>query len=67
MQHGELRPKYFMKGVTIAEENATDSDRSNDQYAKTGDIITLPYTHKVAVEQPYATRVENLNPTLSFR
>ena len=66
MQHGELRPKYFMKGVTIAEENATDSDRSNDQYAKTGDIITLPYTHKVAVEQPYATRVENLNPTLSF-
>jgi len=66
MQHGELRPKYFMKGVTLSEENTTASDRSNDQYAKTGDIITLPYTHKVAVEQPYATRIENLNPVLSF-
>jgi len=66
MQNGELRPKYFMKGVTLAEENVTDADRTNDQYAKTGDVITLPYTHKVAVEQPYATRIENLNPVLSF-
>ena len=66
MQNGELRPKYFMKGVTLKEENTTDTARTNDQYAKTGDVITLPYTHKVAVEQPYATRIENLNPVLSF-
>ena len=66
MQAGELRPKYYMKGVSLIEENTTDSDRSNDQYTKTGDILTLPYTHKVAVNQPYATRVENLNPVLSF-
>lgn len=66
MQNGELRPKYFMKGVTLAEENTTDTARTNDQYAKTGDVLTLPYTHKVAVEQPYATRIENLNPVLSF-
>jgi len=66
MQNGELRPKYFMKGVTLAEENTTTSGRDNDQYQKTGDVLTLPYTHKVAVEQPYATRIENLNPVLSF-
>ena len=29
-------------------------------------MITLPYTHIVAVQQPYATRVENLNPVLNF-
>ena len=66
MQAGELRPKYFMKGVELIEENTTDAERTNDQYQKTGDVITLPYTHTVTVEQPYATRVENLNPVLSF-
>ena len=66
MQAGEMRPKYYMKGVSIAEENTTDAERTNDQYQKTGDILTLPYTHKVLVKQPYATRVENLNPVLSF-
>ena len=66
MQNGELRPKYFMKGVGLIEENTTDAERTNDQYQKTGDIITLPYVHKVAASQPYATRIENLNPVLSF-
>ena len=66
MNAGELRPKYFMKGVELLEENTTDTERTNDQYQKTGDVLTLPYTHKVVVEQPYATRVENLNPVLSF-
>ena len=66
MQNGELRPKYFMKGITLEEENTTDSDRTNDQYQKTGDVLTLPYTHAVTVNQPYATRIENLNPVLSF-
>ena len=66
MQNGELRPKYFMKGITLEEENTTDVERTNDQYQKTGDILTLPYTHTVTVNQPYATRVENLNPVLSF-
>ena len=66
MQAGELRPKYYMKAIELQEENTTDSERTNDQYQKTGDVLTLPYTHKVAVDQPYATRIENLNPVLSF-
>ena len=66
MENAELRPKYYMKGVTLVEENVTDADRTNDQYQKTGDILTLPYAHKVTASQPYATRVENLNPVLNF-
>ena len=66
MTAGELRPKYYMKGLSLIEENTTDVERTNDQYAKTGDVLTLPYEHKVAASQPYATRVENLNPVLNF-
>ena len=66
MENAELRPKYYMKGVSLIEENTTDADRTNDQYQKTGDILTLPYEHTVTASQPYATRVENLNPVLNF-
>ena len=66
MELGELRPKYKMKGITLSEQNTTDTQRTADNYQKTGDVITLPYTHIVAVQQPYATRVENLNPVLNF-
>ena len=66
MELGELRPKYKMKGITLLEENTTDAQRTADNYQKTGDMITLPYTDVVTVSQPYATRVENLNPVLNF-
>ena len=66
MEEKELRPKFFMKGVALTEENVSDSDRTNDNYQKTGDILTLPYDHIKNIEQPYATRVENLNPVLNF-
>ena len=66
MQNGLMRPKYYMKGISLEEENTTDADRTVDNYQLTGDLVTLPYTHTTAVEQPYATRVENLNPVLNF-
>ena len=62
----ELRPKYFMKGIDLIEQNTTDTERTTDGYQKTGDLVTLPYTDVVTVQQPYATRVENLNPVLTF-
>ena len=65
-QANELRPKFFMKGIKLIEENTTDAQRSGDGYQKTGDMITLPYTEVVSVQQPYASRVENLNPVLTF-
>ena len=66
MQKNELRPKYYMKGVDMIEEAVDDTARSNAQYQKHWDILTLPYEHKITAEQPYATRVENLNPVLNF-
>ena len=66
MQDGILRPKYFMKGISLEEENTTDAERTVDNYQLTGDVITLPYEHTVVVDQQYASRVENLNPVLNF-
>ena len=72
MQNGILRPKYYMKGVSLEEENGVDTEtdidtaRANDNYRVTGDLVTLPYDDVVAIEQTFATRVENLNPVLSF-
>ena len=61
-----LRPKQSLKNIDLREINLTDAQRSNKNYQRTGDIVTLPYVDVVSIEQPYATRVENLNPVLSF-
>ena len=66
MEEQELRPKYFMKGISLIEEATTDAQRTLGKYQKTGDVITLPYTEVVSINQPYATRIENLNPVLNF-
>ena len=65
-EDNELRPQFFMKGIELLEENTTDAQRTADGYQKTGKMITLPYTDVVGIQQPYATRVENLNPVLTF-
>ena len=43
MELGELRPQFKMKGVSLSEENTTDAQRTNNNYKRTGDIVTLPY------------------------
>ena len=42
------------------------ADRTAANYQKTGDLITLPYTEATYLDQPYATKTENLNPFLVF-
>ena len=66
MEEGELRPQHKMKGITLSEENTTDAQRTNDNYQKTGEVITLPYSNVVVAQNSYASRVENLNPVLNF-
>ena len=44
------------------ESVSTDSLRSSVGYQKTGDLITLPYTETTFINQPYASRIENVNP-----
>lgn len=61
-----LRPKQSTKNIALKEINTTDTARTISGYQRTGDLVTLPYTDVSVVDQPYATRVENLNPVLSF-
>ena len=51
-----------MKGISLTEENTTDAERTSDGYQKTGDLITLPYTEKTLIDQPFASKFVNVNP-----
>jgi hypothetical protein len=42
------------------------ADRTEAGYQKTGDLITLPYTEVNIIQQPFATKTENLNPFFVF-
>lgn len=61
-----LRPKYRMKNIKLEEEATNDAQRTIKHYQKTNDLVTLPYESVVSIEQPYASRIENLNPVLNF-
>ncbi len=55
MALGELRPQHFTTNVPLT------YDEVPSNYIK-GDSIMLDYTHKVMVNQPFASGVENVNP-----
>jgi len=59
---GHLRPQHKTKAIALEEKVSTDTDRTAAGYQKTGDLITLPYDEITVTEQPYATRVERVNP-----
>ena len=68
---GEARTPYSEDVIEMEEvdDDLTSilaADRTAANYAKTGDLITLPYTEATYLEQPYATKTENLNPFLVF-
>ena len=62
MAVGLLRPEYMSRVVELDESVSTDTLRTAAGYRKTGDLITLPYTETTFVSQPYASRIENVNP-----
>ena len=64
-QLNEARPVCVMRNVDLTEQATSDTTRLAAGYAKTGDIITLPYTNVTLVNQPYATRIENVQPFIS--
>jgi hypothetical protein len=53
-----LRPYPYVNNISFS------YDASESGTRKTGDVITLPYEEVNYVSQPYASRVENLNPFL---
>lgn len=62
MQNNQLRPFYFMNNINLVEENNTEAARITSKYQVTGDLVTLRYTHTPLITQPYASRIENVNP-----
>ena len=66
MENNELRPKCVMKAAKLVEKVTTDSARTTAGYQKTGDLLTLPYTEKDFITQPYATRPENIQSALIY-
>jgi len=68
---GEARTLFNEDSVALIEADNDGTsilvgDRTDANYAKTGDLITLPYTETNYIEQPFATKTENLNPFLIF-
>ena len=62
MANGILRPEFKHRMLTLEESISTDAARTAVGYQKTGDLITLPYTEVEMINQPYASRIENVNP-----
>ena len=73
ISNGELGPRRFSNSVSLVplpkEEVPEDEldlqsnyDLLDDNVQKTGNMITLKYESKDWIEQPLATRVENVNP-----
>tara|TARA_B100000965_G_scaffold381032_1_gene378111 strand:+ start:3541 stop:10200 length:6660 start_codon:yes stop_codon:yes gene_type:complete len=56
-ERGQMRPAHYTTQVPLQYSTASQNVKQNDE-----DIITLPYTSSVLVDQPYASAVENVNP-----
>ena len=64
---GELRPTHHTEAITLIERDdddtaILDADRTDTNYAKTGDLLTLPYTETSVINQPFATKLIPVNP-----
>ena len=64
---GEARPTFHEDAVKLIERDddgtaIENDDRTDHNYQKTGDIITLPYTEATLIDQPYASKAINVNP-----
>ena len=68
---GEART-LFNEDIVELEESDDDgtsiiaTDRTDGNYQKSGDLITLPYTETPYITQSFASKTENLNPFLVF-
>lgn len=57
----ELRPPFNEQNIGLNFVQGASS-----HFQKTGDLITLPYTKTAFIRQPYASRIENVNPYAIF-
>jgi hypothetical protein len=70
MGSNQLRPFYTMNNINLVENATVTTVRSAKNYALLGDLITIKLDattpHLPLVTQPYASRVENINPFAIF-
>jgi len=67
MARVELRPMFTEDIIELqeADDDGSDivaTDRTDGNYAKTGDLISLPFTEVTIVDQPFASKTLNVNP-----
>mgnify|MGYP001572729255 CR=1 FL=1 len=67
MAKGEMRPTFNEDAIALEERDDDGtviqaSDRTDANYQKTGDLITLPYTEETLIDQSYASKTVNVNP-----
>jgi len=55
-ERGQMRPAHYTTQVPL------QYSTSSTNVQQTDDIITLPYSSTVLIDQPYASAVENVNP-----
>ena len=67
MVESELRPSFSQQLIELEETQTTDEGRNRLGYAKTGDLITLPYTHEKLAENLFASKSVNCNPYMVFQ
>ena len=68
---GEARPMFNEDNIELEEidDDGTSivaADRTAANYQLTGDVVTLPYTETSVIDQPFATKSENLQPYMIF-
>src|SRR6056300_945828 len=68
---GEARTLFNEDNVVLteADDDGTSilaGDRTDANYQKTGNLITLHYSETNYIQQPFTTKTENLNPFLVF-
>ena len=57
-EKGEARPQFYEGNVRLQNQDTA----SSSTFQQTGDMISLPYTEAVVVDQPFASGTENVNP-----
>ena len=61
-EQGEARAFADVTNVDMKETALSQSQRTANHYTMTGEILSLPYTNVVCIEQPLASRTEFVNP-----
>ena len=52
-----LRPSHYTTNVPLSY-----NESSSEGVVRNQGLITLPYQHELLIQQPYASRIENVNP-----